>query len=231
MAQAILIGARGFDRDEWTGGFYPPELPADWRLAAYANHLRAVLVPGETWETAGPSAIQKWAEDTDPGFRFVLELPPGASDPDRACTKADALEDFFATVAPIHDRIAGLLVSVARTGPVDAGWLDRLLGLLGDRHPLCADLPKLWHNEATGEILARHRCGSCWLADREPRPAPGGRLLIALADTAEPRAMRATIEQLVAWQGEDGVAGLFFEGPHAPENAGKARLVAEMMGA
>jgi uncharacterized protein YecE (DUF72 family) len=70
MPEEILIGTRGWDYDEWTGGFYPEELPSDWRFAYYSNHFRSVLVPQATWEKLGVDAVQDWLEDCDPEFRF-----------------------------------------------------------------------------------------------------------------------------------------------------------------
>ncbi|MBI3576294.1 MAG: hypothetical protein HY083_11690, partial [Gammaproteobacteria bacterium] len=61
----------------------------------------------------------------------------------------------------------------------------------------------------------------------EPEPCPGGKLMVALASSAKPKAQRRWLEQLAAWQQDDGLAALFFD---SPESAKQARLVAELMG-
>ena len=33
MTEPLMIGTRGWDHGAWAGGFYPPELPDDWRFS------------------------------------------------------------------------------------------------------------------------------------------------------------------------------------------------------
>ena len=69
----LLIGARGWSHASWSGGFYPPDLPEEWRLGYYANEFSTVLVPADRWTTAEPALLEEWAEEVHAGFRFVLE--------------------------------------------------------------------------------------------------------------------------------------------------------------
>jgi hypothetical protein len=230
MSSPILIGTRGWDHDEWAGGFYPPELPHEWRFCLYSNNLRAVLVPGEVWAEVSPQEVRQWVEDCDPQFRFLLELPPEVSSPAPLRSLLAPLTGFFRTVAPIHHLVAGLVVRVAGGTPLEASWLDGLLTELGESHPLCADLPAEWRTAVTARVLTRHRAGLGWHVGRDPEPASGGRLLVARSGETDARAQRAAIEKLAAWRSDDALAGLFFEGPKAAEAAGRARLIAEMLG-
>jgi uncharacterized protein YecE (DUF72 family) len=230
MSDSILIGARGWDHPGWHGGFYPEELPADWRLTYYNNLLRAVLVPAETWEEVGDGELRQWAEDTDAGFRFVLELPAALSRPQPLRALTAPLTGFFRAVAPIHALTAGLLVAVPPDAVPEASWLDGLLAELGPARPVCVDLPPAWRTPHALRVLARHAAGLCWHADDEPAPVAGGRLLVALSAQEQPRAQRAILEKLAAWRRNEARAGLFLTGPNAAEQAGKTRLIAEMMG-
>ena len=67
----LLIGARGWRHAGWRGGFYPDDLPAEWRLGFYANEFRTVLLPPREWRAPGEAAA--WVEEVDEGFRFLLE--------------------------------------------------------------------------------------------------------------------------------------------------------------
>lgn len=71
----IRIMARGWDHEAWVAqGFYPDDLPEDWRLPYYANEFRAVLVPDEVWRAANEDVIQTWLDDAPEAFQFFLEL-------------------------------------------------------------------------------------------------------------------------------------------------------------
>lgn len=211
MPEPILIGTRGWDRADWTGGFYPEALPDDWRLGYYVNHLRAVLVPAETVARADMAAVRAWAEDAYEEFRFVVEVPA-------------TLADISRLIDPIRPQVAGLLLRV--TDAVEAGGLASRLRELTAQPPVCVDLPAVARTPAMLDCLARHNAGLCWHADTEDAPRPRGRFMAALSSAREPKTQRRVLEALHAWQGEEGIAGLFFDNPEA---AKQARLLAEIM--
>lgn len=113
----LRVGARGWDRAAWHGRFFPPDLPADWRLAYYGAFAQAVLVPRDVWAKADEPTWHAWARDVPPVFRFHLEL--------------DAPQDLDAAgrcAAALGGRAGGLLVprqDASRFGP--AGALPLLL--------------------------------------------------------------------------------------------------------
>lgn len=211
MTDPILIGTRGWDRADWTGGFYPEKLPDDWRLGYYVNHLRAVLVPAETLARADAATVRAWSEDTYEEFHFVVEVPA-------------TLADISPLIDPIRPQVAGLLLRVPPAP--DISWLTARLGELTVSFPVCVDLPADWRTSDALGVLAAHSAGLCWHADTEPTPLPGGRLMVALTSARAPKELRRVLEALRAWQGEEGVAGLFVDEPAAAQ---QARLLAELM--
>ncbi|MBI5612629.1 MAG: DUF72 domain-containing protein [Gammaproteobacteria bacterium] len=219
MSEAILIGTRGWDHDAWQGGFYPAELPAEWRFCYYSNLLRAVLVPAAAWAGATPSTVAQWAEDSDAGFRFVLEPPPLAS--------AVELAAFLRLIEPIASQTDGFLASAASLEPAR---LDMLLAGLARAHPVCVDLPAGGPSPELSALLAAHRVGRCWHCASEDMPTPGGELLVALSAGGPAPELRRTLEALARWQAPGGRAALFFEGPGAAEATRTARTLAELMG-
>ena len=68
----VLIGSRGWLHPGWEGGFYPDDLPPDWRLAYYANEFPMVVIREQEW--AQIADIQALREDCPDTFRFVVEL-------------------------------------------------------------------------------------------------------------------------------------------------------------
>lgn len=211
MAEPILIGTCGWNHPEWTGAFYPENLPADWRLSFYANNLRSVLVPAETWEQGAAADVRAWAEGGYAEFRFVVEL-------------SDASPLSLELLEPIRPQVTGLLLR-APAAPEVARLAARLSELTAS-FPVCVDLPSDKRTPDLLACLAQYDAGLCWHADTEPAPRPGGRLMVALATTAEPRAQRRLLETLAAWRGEGRIAALYFDHPEAAQ---QARLLAELM--
>ena len=232
MNEPLIIGTRGWDHAAWVGEFYPPELPDDWRFCFYSNNLRSVLVPQTLWATATPADLAQWLSDSDPAFRFVLELPATISAPLSPAKLESALESFLNTVDPILPRTAGLLLRMAPDTSVLPEWFEQLIHRLSQVAPLCVDLPENeWRDPAIIAALDRQDVGLAWHGAHELAPHPGGRLLVALTPAASPREVRGWIEQLARWQKPGTLAGLYFDAPvGAAKAAQEARLIAELLG-
>ena len=232
MTEPLMIGTRGWDHGAWAGGFYPPELPDDWRFSFYSNNLRSVLVPQETWPAVQRVDVAQWADDSDPAFRFVHELPSVLCAPLTHARRDRELETFLDTIDPVAARTAGLLLRIAPDTPVFTDWFEHLLNRLAGIGPVCADLPPgAWREEAVLAILDRQGAGLAWHCARDDVPRHGGRLLAALAAPAGAREVRHWIEKLAAWHNGRGAAGLFFDVPEgAAKAAQEARIIAELLG-
>ena len=226
MNEAILIGTRGWNHASG-GDFYPAELPDDWRFCYYSNNLRSVLVPQELWDSVQRADVAQWQEDSDPAFRFVLELPAGLGDSFEQSKPDRRLEAFLDKAEPIAPRIAGLLLRIKSDTKLLPEPFENLLGRLAGIAPVCVDLPEgPWRDPQVYAVLRRQDAGRVWHCAQEPAPPPGGRLMLALAPPAPPREVRHWIEQLASWPGSQ--AGIFFD-ENAAKTAQEARLIAELM--
>lgn len=68
----IDIAAYGLESEPWQG-FYPADLPEDWRLDFYCNEFRAVVVPIEIWQKIDADDLEEWQENAHEQFRFYFE--------------------------------------------------------------------------------------------------------------------------------------------------------------
>jgi len=234
MTEPLMIGACGWQHAVWAGSYYPDELPDDWRFCFYSNNLRSVLVPGDTWRSTARTDVEQWLTDSDPSFRFVLELPPGLSSPQPHGKRDRGLDYFFEVVEPILPRTAGLLLRIAPETPVFIDWFEHLLNELARTGPLCVDLPQpAWREAPVLAAVERQQAGVAWYCELEPVPRAGGKLLVARATAADARSTRAWIEKLAQWLVHDPAAraGLFFEASETSAKAAQeARILAELMG-
>lgn len=83
---AVYLGAVGWLHPSWHGAFYPDDLPEDWLLAYYNTQFRSVFLPHADWSSATDAQLAQWVQDSQPGFRFVLESGPSLAAAGRART-------------------------------------------------------------------------------------------------------------------------------------------------
>ena len=69
----IDLVPRGWEQESWIRGFYPDDLPEEWRLCYFANEFSSVLLPRTTWLSVADDVVIAWAEDLPAGFRVYLE--------------------------------------------------------------------------------------------------------------------------------------------------------------
>lgn len=200
MVPSVEVGAVGWEHPEWLEGFYPPDLPQDWRLAYYGNEYRCVLVPAAVLDRAGVDLVARWCEEVPEGFRFYLEL-------EDAFTERDERRLLLEAVAC---RLGGFVLegSPERTPCIQRALAERFPEAAVVRRGAPAGSNRLWIPGVSGPTgpvgLVR------W--DQAPQPAElraqiecfvaatgggGGVLLIDGApETAE---MARTVVDLLGW--------------------------------
>lgn len=137
-SKMIDIGSVGWEHDD---GFYPDDLPSDWRLAYYANAHRAVWVPESAWLGEALPDTAVWREDVNEAFGFVVVLDerhaaiPGLGDALRLLGEqlravVAPLAVFEAVVAdggaPSAPRVDPAAVWSPGGGGVDAAFVGRV---------------------------------------------------------------------------------------------------------
>lgn len=71
----FLVGGRDWLELEGSQGFYPADLPPDWRVAYYGLHFGCVWLSRSVWWSCGTALEQSWLDETRKGFHFLLEPP------------------------------------------------------------------------------------------------------------------------------------------------------------
>lgn len=103
-APALLV--RGWSHESWVHGYFPTDLPRDWRFSYATNDLSALVIPASDWSALtkeelgyslqlSESAVQTWINDVPDGFEIYLEL----EHPDIAQTLSNpGIADLTATL-------------------------------------------------------------------------------------------------------------------------------------
>jgi uncharacterized protein YecE (DUF72 family) len=115
----------------WAGRFLPHPLAAHERLRAYAGWCNAVEGNTTFYATPARDTVASWAQQTDPGFRFVVKLPKVITHERRLAGAEPELRDFLAAMEPLGPRAHALWIQLPGSFapadvPVLAGFLRRL---------------------------------------------------------------------------------------------------------
>lgn len=219
----LLVGAIGWDNNAWQDGFYPPDLPQDWRLGYYSNRLRAVLVPFSVWRDDQTNP-EEWMDDIYPEFRLVLAWEMDEHDP------IGKTRDFINRIQPIAGNVDAYLVSLP--GPVSDQMVQaikllsahRPVSMIGKNFQMLSDEIRLHDVAGTSE---------CWLTGEQEKPISKGDFLVALTSESNGKRVRDIVDEINHWpdtiENAKGAA-LFFTGDSGADNAVQARTIVELMG-
>ncbi len=112
----------------WRGRFLPHPLPPEERLRSYASWCNAVEGNTTFYATPARSAVESWARQTDPGFRFVVKLPKEITHERRLSGADEELRAFLEAIEPLGPRVHALWVQLPGSfGPGDLGGLAAFL--------------------------------------------------------------------------------------------------------
>ena len=131
----ILVGTSGWSYKEWKGAFYPANLPADGMLRYYGARLPAVEVNNSFYRMPREKVLLDWAEQTPPGFRFVLKASRRITHINRLSDEDDSLAYFLRTANVLGEKLGPTLFQCPPTLKKDIGRLRDFL----------AKVPRTWH--------------------------------------------------------------------------------------
>jgi len=154
----LHVGCAMWSHAPWQGRYLPHPLPPRERLSAYASWCNAV--EGNTTFYATPSldTVRSWAEQTDPGFRFILKLPKAVTHERRFVNVEDPVRAFLAAVEPLGERAHALWVQLPPSfGPGDLGALASFLRRMPRQHRYCVEVRDraFFDDPQAGEELER----------------------------------------------------------------------------
>jgi len=98
----IVVGARDWLHRAWLQGYYPEDIPDEWRLGFYGNEFNTLLAPWARWRDGAESEWCEQLEDLDEDFHLYLELP----------AEVQALPDGLAGLGE-GEQMAGLVCTTS----------------------------------------------------------------------------------------------------------------------
>ncbi len=164
----VWAGTSGFAFPQWRGAFYPPELPPGRFLSHYARVLPTVEVNATFYRMPSEATLRAWSAQTPPGFRFAVKAHRRITHTKRLEGVDEDLRWAAERFRLFGDRLGVVLFQCPPSLRWHPGRLEAFLAALPPfpavavefRHPS-------WFQDATYELLRRHRVALCAAEDEE----------------------------------------------------------------
>ncbi|MFC4059076.1 DUF72 domain-containing protein [Planomonospora corallina] len=164
----LHVGCAMWTHKPWQGRLLPHPLPQEERLRAYATWCNAVEGNTTFYATPARSAVESWARQTGPGFRFVPKLPRPITHGHRLTGADEELRSFLEAIEPLGPRAHALWIQLPSSfGPADLGALAVFLRRLPSSHRYAVEVRhRAFFEDARAEgLLEKVLCeaGAEWI--------------------------------------------------------------------
>lgn len=104
------IGTMGFSYADWSGVFYPPDMPTRNYLAYYSRIFNAAEIDSTFYGTPRVETVRRWAAVTPPGFKLCLKTPRQVTHDLGLLNAGAEMAAFLETVRLLEDRLGVILI-------------------------------------------------------------------------------------------------------------------------
>jgi uncharacterized protein YecE (DUF72 family) len=152
----LFVGTSGYAYKEWKGSFYPEKLSDKAMLSFYAKHFPTVEINYSFYRMPTESALQKWATEVPPGFRFALKANQRITHIQRLRNCEESLKRFLevASVLIEGDHLGPILVQLPPNFKFDAPLLEEFLSMRPPAFSFAFEVRHAsWYTEETHRAL------------------------------------------------------------------------------
>jgi uncharacterized protein YecE (DUF72 family) len=209
----LLIGAKGWDHDEWENTFYPGDLPKDWRLTYYANEFRTVLVPLDTWFAATQDEISRWFEETDEEFIFFFEVGSNTATQKKSSEFRKKFGALLTVFEGNENRIGGILVDM--TEPEQEPEVLTAIDTVFNRFSIAIDFSTAVPAAIQQKMLVQWQANACWHGAEPLTNTSHGKIALGLIDSQQIKSMhqlKAVLKDFIQYGRQKHDCVLFFSG-------------------
>lgn len=166
----IRIGTSGWYYEDWSGLFYPSELPKNKWFEYYSKHFDTVEINNTFYQLPKEQTFENWHKQAPKNFLFTVKANRYITHVKRLKEPEEPLERFFGGVRLLKENLGPVLYQLPPSFHKD---LDRLKDFLQALSAIrVADLPKervavfefrheSWFSQDTYELLKKFNAAFC----------------------------------------------------------------------
>ncbi|MCS7303501.1 MAG: DUF72 domain-containing protein [Thermoguttaceae bacterium] len=160
VPETIHVGTSGWSYSDWTGVFYPPDLPDSERLSYYASQFDTVEINSTFYRFPPRTMITAWNRRLPTGFHLVVKGTRRVTHFQKLVDCQEVLRAFLERVGPLQ-TLRVLLWQLPPSLHQDLQRLEGFLQLLGQEAPGVRHAVEFrhssWWSEETAALLGRYR--------------------------------------------------------------------------
>jgi uncharacterized protein YecE (DUF72 family) len=167
----VHVGCSGWNYRDWRERFYPKGTPASRWLEHYARLFDTVEVNSTFYRLASETAVEKWVQQTPPGFIFSLKASRYMTHQRRLRDMERGVRRFYAPLTPLIEagKLGPVLWQLPETFRRNDDVLGRTLEQLPEgRHCFEFRHPS-WFEAEVYELLCKHEVALV-IGDHPERP-------------------------------------------------------------
>jgi len=235
----IRVGTSGYAYDHWRHVFYPKGLPARRWLEYYARIFSTVELNTTFYRLPTASAVDRWRDETPPGFRFAAKGSRYLTHMKRLTDPGPGIDRYFELIHRLGKKLSVVLWQLPpQMNRADPERLARFLEWLprhGLRHAVEFRSPS-WYSAEVCAVLDAWGAAFCehdLVRLRPPRVTGGFRYLRFHGATGKyrgrygKRALRPFAKDLMTWPGD---AYVYFNNDHFGHAIRDALDLSELLG-
>ncbi|MGD8783503.1 MAG: hypothetical protein PVG75_03655 [Thioalkalispiraceae bacterium] len=202
----VLIGACGWQHDDWGAEFYPEDLPEEWQIGYYGNEYQVVMVPASYW-CSEHDTYAEWLEESDESLKMIGQWPEQGANQDEYQQAQEGIKAvsgrLLAVLIPLKSAVSHSELAIYKE--------------LAASYPLCFDivpdqrahlLP--WLQEKFADV----DYSICWHADNECKQdlELGSVSVTRISGEVEPKRLRSILEHIISVGGPERHMVLIVDG-------------------
>ena len=156
------VGTSGWHYRQWSGVFYPADLPASNWLRYYAGRFRCVEVNSSFYGLPRVETVRSWTASVPHGFQFALKASRFITHRKRLKDCAASLARFLELAEGFGPHLGPILFQLPPNWHLNLGRLRDFLAMLPGGFRFAMELrdPE-WQRNEVYDLLDRHGVATC----------------------------------------------------------------------
>lgn len=235
------VGTSGWHYADWSGRFYPPDLPKHAWLRFYAGEFDTVELNRSFYRLPDDATWDVWRAATPRGFRFAVKASRYITHLKRLRGCEDAVGRLFQGALRLEERLGPILYQLPPSFRADPERLDAFCATLPRRRRHVFEFrdPR-WFTDEVFRVLRRRRAGFCCFHMPEletPWLATARFAYVRLHGAGEryagrypPATLRRFARRIRALAADCSEVWIYFNNDHRAHAVANARSLRELLG-